>query len=186
MIALYAVTDHPAPPLPAPLSAVAREGIAFVCGAAPAPGDLSADLLWQHENLLEKLMEDRDLLPVRYGTVLTDEDAAARALVERHAELARALERVRGAVELSLRVAATEDVPWPLAHRAVHRPLSLLARDSTERPRRAAGELMRAAYLVDRTAVSGFVDRVARIQLSHPELRLLCTGPWPPYSFSES
>jgi hypothetical protein len=186
VIALYAVTDHPAPPLPAPLSAVSHQGIAFVCGAAPESAELSDELLWRHEELLEQLMEDRDLLPVRYGTVLPDEGAAARALLERHDELARALDRVRGAVELSVRVVATEDVPWALARRAVHQPLSLLARDSADRTRRAAGEVMRAAYLVDRSAVDRFVDRVTGIQSAHRELRLLCTGPWPAYSFSES
>jgi hypothetical protein len=46
-------------------------------------------------------------------------------------------------------------------------------------------ELLRAAYLVDRDAVGGFTARVDALQREHPELAVLCTGPWPPYSFAE-
>jgi hypothetical protein len=45
-------------------------------------------------------------------------------------------------------------------------------------------ELLRAAYLVDRVAVEAFVDVVRRLQETHSELDVLCTGPWPPYSFA--
>ena len=211
MIDLYAVTDDPAPPLPdvAGLSAVASHGLALVCG--PAAGDeLTPDVLWRHEEVVEALMEDRDLLPVRFGTRVHDETAAARALGERHRELAEALEKVRGAVELSLRVRgerrrddseSDETVTSGAAYlrararaveaqedvrRTVHRPLAAIARASRQLPAREPTELLRAAYLVDRGAVSVFTDDVARLQQAHPELRLLCTGPWPPYSFSES
>jgi hypothetical protein len=30
-----------------------------------------------------------------------------------------------------------------------------------------------------------FVDAVAKFQARHPELTVLCTGPWPPYSFAQ-
>ena len=46
-------------------------------------------------------------------------------------------------------------------------------------------ELLRAAYLVDREAVEGFVGLVRRLQAAHEDLRILCTGPWPPYSFAQ-
>jgi hypothetical protein len=207
VIELYAVVDHPGPPLPAlaPLSAVAERDLALVC--APA-GDaaLSPESLWRHEHVVEALMEGRDLLPVRYGTRVEDEQAAARALKERHAELACALDGVRGAVELSVRVlgerepsaapeaaqsgsdyirakaraAAASDG----AARAVHEPLARVARASGKRPAQAESELLRAAYLVDRERVADFARRVSKLQDAHPRLRLLCTGPWPPYSFS--
>ena len=65
--------------------------------------------------MLEQLLEDRNLLPVRYGTVVKDVGAAARVLDERYDELAAALERVRGAVEIAVRVRARDS-------RARHRP----------------------------------------------------------------
>ena len=39
------------------------------------------------------------------------------------------------------------------------------------------------AYLVDERAVEPFRGVVERLQLSHPDTAILCTGPWPPYSF---
>jgi hypothetical protein len=48
------------------------------------------------------------------------------------------------------------------------------------------GELLRAAYLVDRDAGGAFSDRVREIQEENPQLRITCTGPWPPYTFAKS
>jgi hypothetical protein len=207
VIELYAVVDHPGPPLPAlaPLSAIAEDGLALVC--APAGDlDLSPEALWRHERVVEALMEGRDLLPVRYGTRVEDEQAAARALQERHRELAGALDGVRGAVELSVRVLGEREPAPPLdeiqsgtdymrakagaaaaaasAARAVHEPLARLARAATQRPSQGEAEQLRAAYLVERERVSEFTRCVSELQDAHPRLRLLCTGPWPPYSFS--
>jgi hypothetical protein len=209
VIELYAITDNPGPPLPevAPLKAVPIEGLAVVC--APASElEASAETLWRHEEVVEALMADRDLLPVRYGTRLEDEAAVTRAVEGRRDELAAALDRVRGAVELSVRVVATrarQDHPAAVeassgaeylqqraraearharTARALHEPLSALARASVEgRPR--PPELFRAAYLVERDAVEPFAAEVALLQDVNSGLSILCTGPWPPYSFAE-
>jgi hypothetical protein len=208
VIELYAITDNPGPPLPdlAPLKVVPVDGLAAVCAPA-GEAEFSAEAFWRHEEVVEALMADRDLLPVRYGTRLADEAAAARTVGERRDELSTALGRVRGAVELSVRVMRTDTRPTALpatdassgaeymrlkaradsnrdqVARAVHSPLSRYARRSVEgRPRQR--ELFRAAYLVDRDAVRLFAAVVARLQEANPALSILCTGPWPPYSFA--
>jgi Gas vesicle synthesis protein GvpL/GvpF len=209
VIELYAITDHPGPPLPnvPPLKAVPIDGLAVVCAPASAT-ESSPEALWRHEELVEALMADRDLLPVRYGTQLEDEAAVARAVEGRRDQLAAALDRVRGAVELSVRVVTTHARPGALAAaeassgaeylrlrthadasydrtvRAVHEPLSALARASVER-RPGPPELLRGAYLVEREAVERFAAEVARLQNVNGGLSILCTGPWPPYSFAE-
>jgi hypothetical protein len=40
-----------------------------------------------------------------------------------------------------------------------------------------------AAFLVPREGMASFRDLVSDVAKTHPELALLCTGPWPPYSF---
>jgi len=45
-------------------------------------------------------------------------------------------------------------------------------------------ELLRAAHLVDSDSVERFTERVAGLQAAQPALAILCTGPWPPYSFT--
>ena len=211
MIELYAITDNPGPPLPqvAELELVPIDGLAAVCAPA-GDAELSPETLWRHEDVVEALMADRDLLPVRYGTRLEDEAAVAHAVKERRDEFAAALDRVRGAVEVSVRAMATgpDEDPAPPAvavttgadylrlrarveadhgktARAIGEPLDALARASVQgRPR--AAEIFRAAYLVDRDAVGRFADEVARLQSANPGLSILCTGPWPPYSFTAS
>ena len=204
MIELYAITDHPGPPLPdvAPLRVVPIDGLAGVYTTA-SDTEVSPEALWRHEEVVEALMADRDLLPVRYGTRLEDEAAVARALEERREELAAALDRVRGAVELSVRAAAPgapelgdaggSDYLRARARAAaghdrtakiLHEPLSALARASVEGTPHPP-ELFRAAYLVEHDAVERFTETVAHLQNANQGLSLLCTGPWPPYSFAE-
>jgi gas vesicle protein GvpL/GvpF len=189
VIELYAVTDSRAPDPPAPLHAVPAGGLAVVVGPAQDAQDVSPEALWRHEEIVEGLMSDRDLLPVRYGTRFPSEEDAARVIAERCEPLAAALDRVRGAVELSVRVVlpgSSSEAARESARRAVQEPLGALARARSERAPQAPDELLRAAYLVELGAVATFAALVARLEADLPELRLLCTGPWPPYSFTEA
>jgi hypothetical protein len=197
VIELVAITDNAAQPEP-PLRAVQSGALAVLY--APAEEEaVSPEALWRREALLEALMEDRDLLPVRFGTRVADEAAAARAVADRGDELRAGLDRVRGAVELAVRVRsrAAEEAPAPaesgrdyIAAKAgrsraamrIHEPLAALARESVIQH---GDELLRAAYLVEREAVEPFAGHVRALQQEHPELALVCTGPWPPYSFAE-
>lgn len=195
MIEVYAITDDPTPP-PPPLRAVPCDELTTICGPAEAR-EVTPDALWRYEELVERLMAERDLLPMRYGTVLADEDAVVRAVTERKAELLAALERVRGAVEVAVQTRAPEgESPPPTsgkdymrakarsleAVRRVHEPLAALARDTVAAAR---GEPPRVAYLVDRDEVEAFVSEVSRLQAGQADVQVLCTGPWPPYSFVE-
>jgi hypothetical protein len=175
VIELYAITKSPAPNAPG-LSAIERDGLAAIYGDAEAR-EMSPE---------ESLMHDCDLLPVRYGTVVTDEDEAEQLLTKRRGELLEALDRVRGAVELAVRVAGDErGVPRDggtyirvkTRLLEMHEALSTLARES----RQFAPD--RGAYLVGREDVAAFVARVAALEEANEDLSLLCTGPWPPYSF---
>jgi Gas vesicle synthesis protein GvpL/GvpF len=196
VIELYAITDDPAPPEP-PLRALQSDGLTALCAPAEQR-EMTAAVLWEHEAVVESLMEERDLLPMRFGTLVEDDDAAIRALEERREELKTSLDRVRGAVELAVRaeaLASSAAAPsgasgaeyirakarrTEAAH-LLHEPLAFLARESVVQP---GPELLRAAYLVDREAVEGFVGLVRRLQETHDGIRVLCTGPWPPYSFA--
>jgi hypothetical protein len=212
VITLYAITEHPTPPVPddSGMRVVARAGLAAVCGPV-VKSEVTADALWEHERLVEALMDDRDLLPARYGTCLPDEAAALRALEDNQAAYAEALGIVRGAVELAVRVfAARHDSPRSspsasattgtgyLRARArsaaeeseattlVHEPLARAARAATVARLPRAGELLRGAYLVDRDRTAAFSARVRQVQEDNPRMRITCTGPWPPYSFARS
>ena len=198
MISLVAITDADAPAPEPPLRAV---NAGSLCALVVPAGDepVTLDALTTREELLEALMAERDLLPVRFGAELPDEHAAELVLRQRHEEFNAALDRVRGAVELSVRVQPVgrddelldgassgreyleEQIARTSVAQEVHERLAALARSHTTR---SGPELLRAAYLVDRNAVPSFVAEVRRLQACRPELAFLCTGPWAPFSFA--
>jgi hypothetical protein len=65
---------------------------------------------------------------------------------------------------------------------AVNEALAAVARESIVQP---SGDLLRVAYLVDRGDVEAFVALARRLQAEHEDLALVCTGPWPPFSFTD-
>jgi hypothetical protein len=198
----------------APLRAVGRAGLfAIVSERGEVGGQATEDDLWAHEAVVEALMDRGTVLPVRLGTLMSDDPAVLRALDARRGQLEAALERVRGAVELGIRAAIAganghgagpEDAggangPGTAYMRArlhserrgsraaarIHQPLASLARDSTVRWSAQEPPLIRAAYLVDRDRIEAFMARVEELD-ALDEAAIVCTGPWPPYSFSST
>jgi hypothetical protein len=91
VIWLYAICDRPelAPPRrrglhETPLDGL-REGglLAVFTRHAYAVGAPAPDALWTHERVVERLMTDRSVLPVRFGSAFDDEDGVRRLLVDR-------------------------------------------------------------------------------------------------------
>lgn len=109
---LYGLTDRPDDALVVPtgleerlpLSISVGECVAIVSpltNPAVAPTEVN---LWRHEALVEALMRDRTVLPVRFGTVLCNMDYILTMLERHEAWFLSAMDRVRGCVELSIRV----------------------------------------------------------------------------------
>jgi hypothetical protein len=219
---LYAITGG-FPPVD-----VRREGLqgapVFVleCGAllavvsryeGAAPVRVDADSALRHEGVVEALFEQRATLPVRFGTVMADEAQVRQQLDERGDVYLRALDRVRGRVELGVRVLWVDRSPASAppartsgrdylmgrleeerrfqARKAEARSqaesfcarLSGLATDTAVQLTPTPGLLFSAAFLVDREKVADFTREVALVEGGSDALRLLLTGPWPAYSF---
>jgi hypothetical protein len=222
VIWVYAICERPDMPLSrrrgiaqAPLDGV-REGelLAVISRHVHAPSDPALDTLWVHERVVERIMLDRAVLPMRFGSKLADEAALRHVLATRQDEFLATLARVRGRVEVGVRAmrpggaaAAGVDGPSALPARvvttgreyleaklrngrlaeheatALHEPLAKLAVEVNRQPARAPDELLRASYLIDRPDLARFRGTVERLQRAHPDVAILCTGPWPPYSF---
>jgi Gas vesicle synthesis protein GvpL/GvpF len=210
VIWVYCVGDRPELPVPerrglaeAPLEGVrAGDLLAVVTRHDHAPGEPAPDALWAHEQVVERVMADRAVLPMRFGTTQPDEAALVEALMTRHDALRAALDRVRGRVEIGVRAVGGEGAPaaaetgreWLLGRletsrrdervaSELHAPLAALAAAERRRAPAAPGEILRAAYLVDRDSLARFGAVVERLQSERPDVAILCTGPWPPYSF---
>jgi hypothetical protein len=235
MVYVYGITDSPAAPVAGqqgledrPLEVCAVESISAVYTRheMKTPPPPTPETAWRHERVVEWLMRERAVLPARFGTTFHDEAKLRAALAPHERELAAGLERLRGCVELGVRVlweatpapgpaVITTAMPAPpliqpspdsgraymLArleeerHRReerqradrlvdeLHAPLAPLAVDSTRRVLTTPQTLLVAAYLVPRDRTDAFRERVRELGPAHPALRIVCTGPWPPYHF---
>jgi hypothetical protein len=207
-----------------PLRVCARDGIGVVFSDSaagtvrPTPPNV-----WRHEQIAERLMKDHAVLPARFGTVMPDPDAVEETLARHYEAFADGLRRIRGCVELGVRVmwqsesgpgangygpaAPPIDAPGASgrAYLAARLEEERLRRETVRRAAELAGELndafrscaadgtfqvlpspkfvMTGAYLVPHDQTAEFRRRVEDAGAAHPDVRLLCTGPWPPYHF---
>ena len=152
-----------------------------------AVAEVTQDAVLDHAAVVEELMcRCGAVLPAQFGPPFGDEDDLTTAIRGRAEALARGLDRVRGCVEFGLRVAGPERAPAAGSGAAymrallaqeravakVHEPLAALSRATTP-----------GAYLIPKENVAAFREAVERLAAEHPQLTIVCTGPWPPYSF---
>jgi hypothetical protein len=168
--------------------------------------------LWAHERIIEDLMDRSTVLPMRFGSMVPDEASLLKILGERRGEFERLIGRIRGRVELSVRAQVIADHPVPAQSAAladaggpgtayllerreiqeraddavarIHEPLARLARESARKTGGLRPGAFKGAYLVDRDRVEEFRARVGQLTDEIEGARIVCTGPWPPYSFS--
>jgi gas vesicle protein GvpL/GvpF len=180
---------------------------AVVSDLPEGPPEATAGAVTDYERTVRGLMDGGAVLPAQFGSVLDDEGAVRELLRRRRKDLLTRLHRVRGAVEIGLRASwrhgvrvlsdlrpqsGTSYLRDRLELRQSARqvaseldPLGALARSSRRAiiPRPDLPVL--DAYLVDQRRVSEFVALVEQLDDRLDEVELVCTGPWPPYSFAD-
>src|SRR5919204_1856455 len=187
----------------AAITAESVDGLAAIVSRHDEAPSASDAAILAHARVVDAIVGANDaVVPARFGAVHTDGAALRAAVGPRAAELGSALARVRDAVELGLRALSPQAEPAPaltgtehmrarldrrhdteeIAAR-LHAPLAAIARETTTTVGATPRLLFSAAYLVSRSDVSTFRDAVEQLQAAHRELGLVCTGPWPPYSF---
>jgi hypothetical protein len=166
--------------------------------------------LWAHETVVEAAMDDGPVLPMRIGSVVEDTGAVVAMLRARGSDFGRALDHVRGAVEIGVRAAVDPagmpseapvdpdgDAPGTayLLSRLTRKrrledigsridtALRELARDHKRLSASPERMTLNAAYLVADDRVDEFIQRAAALQ-EETGATVVCTGPWPPYSFT--
>lgn len=207
---VYAITDSLARPRGtglhgAPLQRIESRPLAGIASEHAIAPELDEGMLWEHEQVVEDLMSMGTILPLRFGSSVEHAEALIAMLAERSEEFLAALERVRGAVEISVRaevsVAPTKDPPRPrtgtayLLRRAeeerrerdaaelVHQPLAAMAKGCVPPTGTYDRRQFKAAYLVEESGVEAFGNRVGELNADLEGVRVSSTGPWPPYSF---
>jgi hypothetical protein len=167
---------------------------------------VSEKAVLRHANVVEELMaRSRAILPAQFGHAFANEDELLDAVRTKAPELKGGLSRVKGCLEFGLRVLGGEPANKGASlgfsgsdymrarldearerdrvSQDFHEPLAQVSRASA-RFGGASRDLLRAAYLVANERADAFHDQVRRLETTHPELTVICTGPWPPYSFA--
>lgn len=210
---LYAITDADdavRPGLRGPgevlIEEIRASGLVALVSRHEAIPALDEETLWAFDHVVESVMEGGAVLPVRFGTTLATSDEVTAMLARSHDAFRDKLDHVRGAVELSVRgiwpdasvprtppvaVTGTDYMYDRLApqRRAqqlaarLHDELAARARASRQRVLALPSVPVSAAFLVDRGSADAFVSAVTRLDAQLEDAELVCTGPWPAYSF---
>jgi hypothetical protein len=196
------------------LEVLPGRGFHVVVGRMSAPPVAATETLKRHDATVRRIAATVDaILPVRFGSALPDEDAAARLLTPRALELAGRLGQVRGHDQMTLRVFGARGGSPPPARRprggarlgpgARHLAERKRLRDAAVAPeldpirplldglvadervqRHATPPLLASVYhLVPRGRRALYRRRIARAATRLAPLRLTVSGPWPPYAF---
>jgi hypothetical protein len=196
-----------------PLERVRAGALTAVIGRQDAPCAPTADTLRAHDGVVRALAEGAPaLLPARFGAVASDEGELRAALAEREDEYAAALERVRGREQMTARVFSSSGAPERvpdggaaaggpgaryLARRAgeggaagvpglaglLARLSPLVAGEIVER--HDAAPLVASVYhLVARGTSDRYRNALDAAARDWPALRVVASGPWPPYAFA--
>jgi hypothetical protein len=190
-----------------PLRKVAHRRLAALVSEKPHSLDPTESTLLDYEQAVQRLMTAMPLLPARFATAIENDSAVAQLLGERQEEFLQAIERVRGAVELGLRAewlasevddaASAEDAGTKYLRRRLEqqhrgdeiaRTVQLtfadLVRASTVNLMSGPSTALIASYLVAAADVEEFLRRLRQLEEEVADATFVCTGPWPPYSFS--
>ena len=173
--------------------------------------EVSAPNLWCHEHVIEAVMAQSGVIPLRFCTVVADLPACRQLLSRHYQQLSALLGRVNDRVEFALRLSgagsaaaltaaanptsvglgtsylralARHSGAWPEALLAALRnALDPWAVASVPLPRDTKSTDLCASFLVERPGIDAFRREVAGFGDQRRDLTVSCTGPWPPYSF---
>ena len=193
-----------------PVRAVGACGlVAWASECADVP-PLGRDDVLAHHRLAEQGLAAGLCLPVRFPTWAADEHAVRELLEQRRAELLAVLNRVTGRVELAVTITWTNDQPGAEPPTQATTPGKRYLQERRQRyaaadQRRSEGQRLAAAVAADARVLEAThtlcpspeiglssallvnaEDAVAvrkRLQGLEEGVRILVSGPWPPYSF---
>lgn len=198
------------------LRIVTTHGLAAVVSLVEEPIPRpSISFLLAFERVVEAIHARQTVIPMRYGCLMESEEQVVRLLEDHRREYEALLIRLRGMTEIGIRllwpasaVASVSRSKSPgaaylasLQNRYNHaapvgeevlladRIVAPLARWSTEQRREVSspdqGRLLSFSFLTPRIHVDEFRNRVRDIAPPHG-VKLLMSGPWPPYNFVTS
>jgi hypothetical protein len=147
----------------------------------------------RHDDIVRLAVERHSsVVPFRFGTELCS-ISGLRSLLEIHYQtLSDQLRRFCGRLEMGLKARLTpktsSDVQLPGLPFGLERIRALAPRSSDRQEKLGTGwggTVFEGCYLIGRDDIDRFWDALEHIRSAVPELALLGSGPWAPYSFCD-
>ena len=212
MVHLYALTEHPAN-LPhvrgigaTPLASAAVGAIDAIFSEIDGDSaEPTESAILAHAHVVDEVARINDaVLPARLARPYENELALLAAVRDRDVQFRAALDRVRGCVEMGVRVlrktngneAATSSGSEYMRSRLtsvklaetvadeLDEAVSGLARDALRCVTGTRELVLTASYLLAREDGGSFRAAVETVASDRPDLWYVCVGPWPAYSFA--
>ncbi|MDH7596332.1 MAG: GvpL/GvpF family gas vesicle protein [Methanothrix sp.] len=140
-----------------------------------------------HRRVVRRVMEEHDVLPVAYGMVFKGRKNLAVAMSAGYAAMKKAWPVVEGRVELGVKVIKPKNVDLNGRDEEIRRDiverLSTVSVDFKNLDLFSDRLILNTAFLVERSRIDNFSERVSAIIEEHSDLRTNYSGPWPPYNF---
>ena len=211
-LAVYALTSEPAGRVP--LRGVAREGlrairvgpISAIVGEVAKAAAPSEPNLRRYTTLIARVAATRpSVLPVRFGTIMQDEEELAEVLRSRQQVIRTQLAHVRGRVQMTVRIVTAPAAPTSRGEVRSGGAAYLKARAKAQRadsipefaPLHAAvarwvkderverqGKVATVYHLVPAAAAGRYADALARAAVEQG-VQGFVSGPWPAYAFAD-
>jgi len=194
------------------LRVVAADGLVALVGDVAEPPEPTAVILRAQDAVLRRLaLAVEAVLPVRFGTLVDDDTALAESLAGRRPQLARALGRVAGCEQMTLRVWGESAPAAPVAELdggpgtrylagrrqaqawarrvpeldPVRGQLEALVREERAERHDRPPLLATVQHLIRRGTGARYIEAIDAARAALRPWRVSVTGPWPAYAFAE-
>ena len=145
---------------------------------------LTEDNVHTHNQIITLVMEEYPVVPMAFGMVFKNEKVLGGLLERLREDLKKALKEVEGKVELGVKVIQPKGAEFDEdAFASEIKALRELAAESKLGKRFGKRLVLNAFYLVAKERVEAFLGAARALEEKFKQLRIQCTGPWPPFNF---
>lgn len=164
--------------------------IAAVVSDSPIKNyEITEDNMRKHESVLRRVMKEHTVAPVEFGTTIKNERILRRLLKKAHDPIKECLKLVDNMAELGVKVILNEETVF-VDHKKRKECISdILGSLNTRAKQVVTGDLfsdrllLNASYLVKKEDINEFSNKVRNLKEKYSMLKLLYSGPWPPFNF---
>ena len=166
-----------------------RDIAAVVSDSPMKDYEITEDNARRHVEVLRQIMESYPVIPVEFGTTIKNGKILKHLLTKSYDPTRKCLKLVGNLVELGVKAILKSNIGFTDPEKRKEFTSDILGTLNTRANQSVIGKsftkrlLLNTSFLVNKGDIDAFSDKVAELQENYPMLKLLYSGPWPPYNF---